>query len=42
MKLPVGEEYHISPDPDMHRVIEGHLYTDYSTDKETIIKKDGQ
>ena len=42
MKLPVGEEYHISPDPDMHRMIGGHLYTDYSTDNETIIKKDGQ
>lgn len=42
MKIPVGHEYHVSPDPDMHRVIEGHLYTDYSTEEETVIKKDGK
>ena len=42
MKVPVGHEYCISPDPDMHRVIKGHLYTDYSTEEETVIKKDGQ
>ena len=42
MKVAVGNEYHISPDPDMHRIINGHLYTDFSTDDETIIKKDGQ
>lgn len=42
MKIPVGNEYCVSSDPDMHRIIEGHLYTDYSTDHETVIKKDGQ
>lgn len=42
MKIPVGHEYNVSPDPDMHRVIKGHLYTDYSTDGQTVIKKDGQ
>lgn len=42
MKVPVGHEYHVSPDPDMHRMIGGHIYTDYSDDDETIIKKDGQ
>lgn len=42
MKLPVGDEYEISPDPDMHRVIEGNLYTDYSTDSETVIKRNGE
>lgn len=41
MKIPVGHEYNVSPDPDMHRMLEGHLYTDYSTAEETIIKKDG-
>lgn len=41
MKIPVGNEYHVSPDPDMHRMLEGHLYTDFSTSSETIIKKDG-
>ena len=42
MKVPVGDEHEISSDPDMHRVIDGHLYTDYSTDSETVIKKDGR
>lgn len=42
MKIPVGDEYEVSPDPDMHRMIEGHLYTDYCTGKETVIKKDGR
>ena len=42
MKIPVGHEYCVSPDPDMHRMIKGHLYTDYSTAEETVIKKDGQ
>ena len=41
MKVPVGEKYEISADPDMHRILDGHLYTDYSTDSETVIKKDG-
>ena len=42
LKVPVGDEYKVSPDPDMHRVIDGHLYTDYSTDEITLIKKDGK
>ena len=41
MKVPVGEAYETGSDPDMHRVIRGHLYTDYSTSTETVIKKDG-
>ena len=41
MKVPVGEEYESCADPDMHRVIGGHLYTDYSTSHETVIKRDG-
>lgn len=41
MKVPVGDSYQVSSDPDMHRMIDGHLYTDYSTDAETVIKKDG-
>lgn len=41
MKVPVGDTYEVSSDPDMHRMIAGHLYTDYSTDTETVIKKDG-
>lgn len=42
MKVPVGEVYEVSSDPDMHRIVDGHLYTDYSTDDQTIIKKDGR
>ena len=42
MKVPVGDAYEVSPDPDMHRIVNGHLYTDFSTSSETIIKKDGK
>lgn len=41
MKVPVGPEYEVSSDPDMHRIIGGHLYTDYATESETVIRKDG-
>ena len=42
MKVPVGEEYETGADVDMHRIAGGHLYTDYSTSEETIIKRDGR
>ena len=42
LKVPVGDEYLTGSDPDMHRIVDGHLYTDFSTDSETIIKKDGK
>lgn len=42
IKVPVGEDYEVSSDPDMHRMADGHLYTDYSTETETVIKKDGR
>ena len=41
MKVPVGQEYEISSDPDMHRMLGGNLYTDYSTAEETVIKRNG-
>ena len=41
MKVPVGEMYETGADSDMHRIVQGHLYTDYSTEHETVIKKDG-
>ena len=41
MKVPVGDAYETGADVDMHRIIKGHLYTDYSTESETVIKKDG-
>ena len=42
MKVPVGEEYLVSGEPDMHRVVGGHLYTDYSTDSQTVFKCDAE
>ena len=41
MKVPVGEEYEVSADPDMYRMFGKNLFTDYSTDSETVIKKNG-
>ncbi|MDE6870868.1 MAG: hypothetical protein K2J62_01955 [Bacteroidales bacterium] len=41
MEVDVGYSACISADADMHRCIEGHLYTDFSTDMETVIKRDG-
>lgn len=42
MKVPVGEAHEVSAELDMHRIVKGHLYTDYSTETETVIKKDGR
>ena len=42
MKVPVGHEYEVSSDPDMHRMIGSDLYTDYSSDSLTVIKKNGK
>lgn len=42
LKVPVGNEYRVSPDPDMHRIIDGHLYTDFSDGTETLLKKNGK
>ncbi len=42
MKVPVGDKYETSADPDMHRIIGNSLYTDYSTDSETVIKRNGE
>ena len=42
LSLPVGESHLTSPDPDMHRVCWGHLYTDYSTKSETVVMRDGK
>ncbi len=41
MKVPVGDRYEVSSDPDMNRMMGGHLYTDYSSGTETVIKRDG-
>jgi len=41
LTVPAGPEREISPDPDMMRILGGHLYTDYSTATETVIRRDG-
>ncbi len=41
VELPVGHDSCVSADADMHRCLDGHLYTDFSTDRETVIKMDG-
>lgn len=42
LKIPVGDDHEISADPDMHRMIGGSLYTDFSTSDRTVVKKDGK
>lgn len=42
LKVPVGNEYNVSPDPDMHRILDGQLYTDFSEGSETMLKKNGK
>lgn len=42
MKVPVGDDYETGSGPDMHRIIDGCLYTDYSSDSETVLKKNGK
>lgn len=37
----VCAENEVSADADMHRCVEGHLYTDFSTETETVLKRDG-
>lgn len=41
LSLDTGREHLISSDPDCHHIINGHLYTEYTTDNETVIKRDG-
>lgn len=40
MKFPVGDGYEISPDPDMHRMADGHLYTFFSKNGGSVVMKD--
>ena len=42
LKLPIGEGHEVSADPDMHKVIDGHLYTIFCNDTHTSIRKDGK
>ncbi|MBQ9477742.1 MAG: hypothetical protein IJU63_08180 [Bacteroidales bacterium] len=40
LTLPADGE--ISPDPDMHHILDGHLYTEYAAWNETVVRRDGQ
>lgn len=42
VEIPVGDEYYATADSDMHRAAGGHLYTDFSTESETVVCKDGE
>ena len=42
LKLPIGKLYKVSADPDMHRILEGHLYTEFCSEGHTVIRKDGK
>lgn len=37
-----GPGTNFSRDPDMHRFIDGHLYSDYSSNSGTVVSRDGQ
>ena len=37
-----GPQFLISTDPDTHHLIGGHLYTEYVTDAETVVGRDGE
>lgn len=42
LRIPVGEKTFVSDDPYGHRIIKGHLYTDWSGSGMTVVKKDGK
>lgn len=37
-ETPAGVAYNVATDSDMHRILDGHLYMDYSTETETIVR----
>lgn len=41
LSRPVGAQYAVAADQDMHRVVDGHLYEDWSGDSETVVSCDG-
>lgn len=42
VRLSVGEGYNVSHEPDRHRFIEGHLYTDCPVNGEMVLSVDGK
>lgn len=41
MKIPVGDGHEVSREHDMHRMVDGNLYTFYSKDGRTVMKRNG-
>ena len=41
LSIPTGAAAEVSTDPDTHHLLEGHLYTEFSTSSETVIRCDG-
>lgn len=42
LSFPGGGDSPVRPDPDMHRIVDGHLYSDYSTPEGTVVLRDGE
>lgn len=42
LKIPVGDAFEISSDPQRHRIINGDLYSDFSDGMTTVVKKNGR
>lgn len=42
LELPTGSAQHVSAQADMHHLVEGHLYTEYTDGTRTYIKLDGK
>lgn len=42
MEIPVCHDSLISSDPSMHRIIDGHIYSDFTDGTITVVKKDGK
>jgi len=41
MRVKVSQANEVSPDPDSHHIIDGHLYLNYANSSHTVIKRDG-
>ena len=41
LKVPVGDGYEVSGDSDMHRFLDGNLYTYYNKDSLAVVRKNG-
>lgn len=41
LAMPTGYDECVSTDPDTHHIIQGHLYSEFSTLERTVVKRDG-